>query len=253
MATSGNRRKYEDDIEYLDPAVAATEAYPLICLYGEFGKRKTTTACGLIVEHGLLISADNSWKVLKRTIHKDLLDKTELVVYDGLSQLEYINYTNYDTVIFDTFSKMVDNYLDLLLDNATWGGYREKLKSEREDLKGLEVVAPIDYRVLRDQFRPVLSHIMAQPVTKVFTFHVNDPIPGLSKDDTRKPRIPNSTWSMIAELADVIGYLHSKGKEIVVGVDEKRFGYVGKSRIDGVEGEMPIAEFIAAIKRPKIG
>ena len=248
MATSSNR-DYAKEVIYLDPMEATTEAYPLICLYGEFGKRKTTTACGLIREHGLLISADNSWKVLKRDIHKDLLDKTELVLYDGLSQLEYIQYTNYDTVIFDTFSKMVDNYLDLLLDKATWGGYRERLKSELSELKGLEVVAPIDYRVLRDQFRPVLSHIISQPVTKVFTFHVNDPIPGLSKDDTRKPRIPNSTWSMIAELADVIGYLHTKGKEIVVGVDEKRFGYVGKSRIDGIEGEMPIEEFISVIQQ----
>lgn len=230
-----------------DKAMQSPELSPynIICLYGEFGKRKTTTACSLIQSNGLLISSDNSWKVLNRTQHKDLLDKTTIVRYDGLSQLEHIEYEGFDTIIFDTFGKMVDNYLDILLDNADWGGrYREKLSSKEKSLSGLSVPAPIDYRVTRDQFRPHLNRIMNLPAHKIFTFHVNDPIEGLSADTTRKPRIPASTWSMIAELADIIGWLRGGRKGFTVSVDENSLAYVGKSRIDGIEGEMKQEDFI---------
>lgn len=233
-----------------DEALQPPEVSPFFvtCLYGEFGKRKTTTACSLVREKGLLISADNSWKVLKRERHGSLFDKVTIIGYDGLSQLDYIDYEDFDTVIFDTLSKMVDNYLDLLLDKANWGGrnFRESLSSREKELKGIEVPAPMDYRVVRDQFRPAFTRLMEAKAHKVFTFHVNDPIEGLSKDTVRRPRMPASTWSMIAELADVIGWLRGGRKGFTISVDENSLAYIGKSRLDGIEGEMSIEAFIEA-------
>jgi hypothetical protein len=235
-----------DQVEYIPLAEASPEGFLLTCLYAEFGKRKTTTACSMIKDRGLLVSADNSWKVLKRDIHKDLLDKTDLVLYDGTSQLEVLKYENYDTVIFDTTSKMIDNFLDLVLDEAGWGGkrFREQLSSKRKELNSIEVPGPIDYRVVRDQFRSVLRPVMEAKVHKVFTFHVNDPIEGLSKDMVKRPRIPNSTWSMIAELADIIGMITGDRKGFSISLKENSTTYIGKSRVDGISGEMPLDEFI---------
>lgn len=231
-------------------ALAEPELSPyfITCLYGEFGKRKTTTACSLVQEKGLLISADNSWKVLRRERHGDLLDKVQIVGYDGLSQLDYIDFEDYDHIVCDTTSKMVDNYLDLLLDKASWGGrnFRETLQSKEKELKGIEIPAPMDYRVVRDQFRPVLTRLLEANVHKVFTFHVNDPIEGLSKDTVRRPRVPASTWSMIAEMADVIGWLRGGRKGFTISVAENSLAYIGKSRLDGIEGEMSTDAFIKA-------
>lgn len=231
--------------EAMQPPVASSKF--ITCLYGEFGKRKTTTACSLVQESGLLISADNSWKVLNRERHGDLLDKITIVGYDGLSQLDYIDYEDYDTVICDTTSKMIDNYIDMLLDKAKWDrNFRETLISKEKELKGIEVPGVQDYRVVRDQFRPALTRLMETSVHKVFTFHVNDPIEGLSKDTVRRPRVPASTWSMIAEMADVIGWLRGGRKGFTISVDENSLAYIGKSRLDGVEGEMSIDSFIEA-------
>lgn len=231
--------------EAMKPPVASDKY--VLCLYGEYGKRKTTTACSLVRERGLLISADNSWKVLKRERHATLLDKVTVVGYDGLSQLDYIDYEDYDTIILDTFSKMIDNYLDMLLDKAKWDrNFRETLVSKEKELKGIEVPGVQDYRVVRDQFRPALNRLMDADVHKVFTFHVNDPIEGLSKDTVRRPRVPASTWAMIAELADVIGWLRGGRKGFTISVDENSLAYIGKARLDGVEGEMTIDKFIEA-------
>lgn len=248
---------YEKYITYNKLSDMEVTPYWITVLYSEFGKRKTTTACSMIKEKGLLVTADNSWRVLLKPIHMDLFEKVTIVTYESRSQLLHIDYSKFDTIIFDTFSKMVAMYLDLLFDKANWGGkYRDKLvlarglsELERADLEGTEKNAPADYMVLRDKFRPVLDRVFKTEAHKIFTSHVTNPIQGLSTDLTKRPSIPDKTFQIVGEAADVIGYLEGSGKKgITVNVDENAAYCVGKSRIQGIEGKMDWGMFISTYK-----
>lgn len=248
---------YENYITYNKLSDMTPTPYWTVALYGEFGKRKTTTACSLVKERGLLISADNSWQVLLKEIHKDLYDKITIVTYESRAQLLHIDYSSFDTVIFDTFSKMVAMYLDLLFDKANWGGkYRDKLvlakglsELESDDLAGTEKNAPADYMVLRDKFRPVLDKVFKLPVHKIFTSHVTNPIQGLSSDLVKRPSVPDKTWQIVGEAADVIGFIEGAGKKgFTINVDESATYCVGKSRMQDIAGKMDLAGFVSKYK-----
>lgn len=243
-----------DAVKYKSLDEAKPFGYKTTILYGVYGKRKTTTACSLVKEKGLLVSSDNSWQVLLKPIHSDLYNKITLVEYEGLSQLDYLDYDSYDTVIFDTFSKMVDNYLDLLLESAKWpsgasgGNRRDKLQSTVKELKDIEVPAPTDYRVVRDQFRPIVTRLIKAPINVIFTSHRNNPIPGLSKDTTLQPRISDGVYSIIAEAADVIGYIEGGRRGFTINVDNNSTSCHAKSRVEGIEGTMPLDDFITKMR-----
>lgn len=236
----------KDEIPYHDLETKEPSNYWTTVLYAETGKRKTTTACSMIIDKGLLISADDSWKVLKKDIHTDLRQKTTLIEFDSAGMFDHIDYKGYDTVICDTFTSMVDRFLDLLYDEASWGGkYRETLVTKNEFLKGTSTTAPIDYKVTRDKFRPIIHSLIRLPAHKIFLMHPNDPIPGLTKDPTRKPRLPGATWQILAEFADVIGFIEGQDKKgFTVNVDESSTACIGKSRIQGISGRMPLERFI---------
>lgn len=225
----------------------------LTVLYGEIGKRKTTTACSMIKENGLLISADNSWVVLKKSIHEDLRKKTKLVHYDSAVQLLHIDYKPYDTVILDTGTAMVDRYLDLLLKKAKWtkgDGYRERLapvdpRDKNPDLEDLTDLASADYKVTRDRFRPIF-HYLAHDVDAhiIVLCHINEPGP-LSKSPVRMPRMPTATWKALGELANIVGVIEGNDRKgFTVSVDESSSAFVLKSQIEGISGKMDLATFV---------
>jgi hypothetical protein len=219
-------------------------------LYGEFGKRKTTTACSMVKDKGLLLSVDGSWKVLLNNRHTELYEKIKVIELEGLSQLEYIDYSGYDTVIWDPVSTSVAHYLDLLYDESNWGGkYREKIVTTSKELKGLEILAPVDYRVTRDGFRPSLSRLFQLPAHIIFTSHATDPIPGLSKDPQAKPKMPGATFEIMGERADIIANLRpgAPGK-FVADMTESSLSFLGKSRIEGLQGKMDLDAFVAKYK-----
>lgn len=224
--------------------------YRVSVLYGEFGKRKTTTACSMVNERGLLLSVDGSWKVLLNPRHSELYKKIKIIELEGLSQLEHIDYSGYDTIIWDPVSTSVANFLDLLYDESNWGGkYREKLVTTSKELKGLEILAPVDYRVTRDGFRPALSRLFNLPAHIIFTSHATDPIPGLSKDQQTKPRMPAATFEVMGERADIIANLRAAGKgKFVADMAESSLTTLGKSRIEGFQGTMDLDSFVTSYK-----
>lgn len=238
-----------DKIRYLTLEDLQARPETITVLYGDTGKRKTTTACGMIKKSGLLISADGSWKVLKKKIHAEIRKRvTNIVEFQGFSQLPVIKYENYDTAILDPVSEVIDYYLDLLSDKGGWGvtkgAYRETIKSDDPELKGAAILHPIDYRVTRDKFRPVFRRLFEAPVHIIFTAHVNEPIKGLSVDGTLRPAIPNSTWKIIGRHADLIGYISPKSGGFNIDLRENNPFAIGKSRIEGIEGQMNLDDFV---------
>jgi len=67
-----------------DPTISP---YYVSVLYGDYGNRKTVTACSMVNERGLLLSSDDSWKVLLNNRHKDIYSKITIKNLQGISQL----------------------------------------------------------------------------------------------------------------------------------------------------------------------
>jgi hypothetical protein len=230
---------------------ATVSPYYVTVLYGDYGSRKTTTACSMIKEKGLLISADESWKVLRNTRHAGLYSKVKnsIIEYQGLSQLKYIDFNGYDTIIWDTISHSVDTYLDLLYDEANWGGkFREKISSRHPDLAGAETLAPVDYRVTRDSFRPVLNRLFKETQAHIiFTSQMTEPMPGLSTNQQRRPSIPQATFKIIGTRADIIANTRGNGNKFVADASQS-LTQLGKSRLETIQGPMDLDNFVAKYK-----
>lgn len=228
-----------------------TSPYYVSVLYGDYGSRKTTTACSMIKNKGLLLSSDDSWKVLLNPKHADIYAKVKdsIIIYEGLSQLAHIDFTGYDTIVWDTVSQSVDMYLDLLHDYAKWGGnLRETVTTNHPDLKGLQNLGFADYRVTRDSFRPVLNRLFKETEAHiVFTAQETEPIAGMGKNQKVRPAIPQATFKIIGTRADVIGHTKDLGTKTVIDVTNS-LTQLGKTRIEGIQGSMDLGVFVNKYK-----
>lgn len=244
-----------DELKELANADPTIDPNYVNIIYGDFGKRKTVTACSMVNERGLLLSSDDSWKVLLNSRHREVFGKIKPVTLEGLKQLEYIDFDGFDTIIWDTFSRSVQTYLSILHKHSNWGGkYRERLNVNTRDLGEfeapivLENTAPVDYLATRDAFQPVLEHFYNLPAHIIFTSQLTEPIPGLSKDQRNRPAIPGATFQLIAERADIIAQLKPENRKFVADMSENLSTMLGKSRIEGLEGKMDLDGFITKYK-----
>lgn len=234
---------------------ATVSPYYVTVLYGDYGSRKTTTACSMVNERGLLLSSDDSWKVLRNPRHREVFDKISVKPLDGLSQLQYIDFSGYDTIIWDTLSQSVDVYLDLLYDEADWGRgsngqprFRDVINSANPDLKNLQTLAPVDYRVTRDSFRPILNRLFKETEAHIiFTSQFIEPIPGLSQNQQKRPAIPQATFKIVGTRADIIAHTKPSGSKFVADVTHG-LTQLGKSRIEGIQGQLDLDKFVTKYK-----
>jgi hypothetical protein len=225
-------------------------------LYGDYGSGKTTTACSMVKNRGLLISSDDSWKVLLKPTNKHLYEKFDnganIIGYEGLSQLQYVDFSAVDTIIWDTISQSVDMFLDLLSDTAKWSGNeRGKIQPRNkilpDELKNVETLGFVDYRVTRDKFRPVLNRLFKETNAHIiFTSQMKEPMPN-AKDTKTRPAMPQATFSIIGTRADVIGMCRDENGKFVVDVSQSLL-QLGKTRLEGIQGKMAVPSFISRYK-----
>lgn len=220
-------------------------------LFGDFGSRKTTTASSMVNERGLLLSTDDSWKVLLNPRHRELYEKLTIVNLEGLTQLQYIDFEAYDTIIWDTVSHSVDTFLDLLYDEAGWGGkYRDRITTKNKSLAAmnLETLAPVDYRITRDALRPYLNRLFKETTAHIiFTSQLTEPLPGLSANQQKRPSIPQATFKIIGTRADIIALASGNGNNFTADVTNG-LTQLGKSRLEGIQGKMSQDAFVAKYK-----
>lgn len=226
------------------------DPYYVSVLYADYGSRKTTTAASMVKERGLLLSTDDSWKVLLNPRHREIYEKLHIVKLEGLTQLQYINFEGYDTIIWDTVSQSVDMFLDLLYDEAGWAGkFRDKISTNNKELKemNLEVLASMDYRVTRDAIRPYLNRLFKETKAHIiFTSQVTEPFPGMGNQQKR-PSIPQATFKIIGTRADVIAFLKGDGSKFTADVTQS-LTQLGKTRIEGIQGKMDLEAFVTKYK-----
>ncbi len=225
-------------------------------IYGDYGKRKTSTACSMSKERGLLLCSDDSWKVLLNPRHRTLAARIKVINLQGLKQLEYVDFTGYDTIIWDTISRSVGDYLNVLHSNAKWGGnHRATLQVDKKGLHPFEVpdvtdnLAPIDYLACKNAFEPVLNELFKLDAQIIFTSQMTEPIQGLSKDQRARPKVSDATFQLIGERSDIIGMMKpGNAGKFYVDMSENVTTMLGKSRIEGLQGQMLLDDFITKYK-----
>jgi len=229
------------------------ERVPKICLYGEFGKAKTVTAA-MYSSNSVIYATDSGWTSLDNHSLKAAIRP-----YQGVSQLRDVKFEQepFDTFILDTVNEMTEEYLDMLMDNATWGGkFRESLvvgsgapKEVKTELQGMDNPAPADYHVIRNKFRPILRRFIKAPVAVFFIVHENAPIAGLSKDMTKKPQLSDKVYKVIAQDCHVIGRCTGSIKMGFKIDVEGNDLIAAKSRISTIKGKMSPEDFIQALQK----
>lgn len=195
-------------------------------LYGDYGKRKTTTALRCSQRRAILIHADRGWNVFLN--HPDEFDPKSIIPieYKGFAQVKGIveavlsnqePFNDVDLIVVDTISQIQEKYLDFLLENFDYGGkFREKLtprqgKSPKE-FKEIDIVSLPDYRVVRDRMRPMIDTLVAAPIDVLFLAHVREPN-AMQSSILRRPNVTEAVFNLLARDATFIGYMESKKGE----------------------------------------
>lgn len=222
-------------------------------LYGEYGVGKTKISAECIKSKGLIIATDTGAETLYN--HPELLDKCDILPYDGLSQLtavgqaitEKIDYYDYDTVIVDTISQVQEEYLDYLNDNFTYSGnMREKatprggaIEARKLGLSEQEVLGMADYHLTRNNMRTPIKTLIKAPVNVMFVAHLREPsfLEQQKGKLTRRPTVTEAVFKLIARETTFMGLMERNGpKRTIQFLTDKKT--VSKSRIKELDDKI---------------
>lgn len=221
--------------------------------YGEYGTTKTITAikCSLVANPGmrcLVVATDTGTDSIYN--HPELVDLTDVVPYNGLSQLTGIaqaitekltigltDYSQYGGVLLDTVSQMQEEYLDWLLENFKFSGnFREKAVPNADARKlgytDQEITGMPDYHLARNNMRGPIKAMIKAPVDVYFLAHLREPSfleQGKGKL-VRRPTLTETVFKLIAREASTLALLERKGDKKTITF-ETTLKQVAKSRI----------------------
>lgn len=231
------------------PVISEMPRYVRACIYGEFGKGKTVTA-GLYNPNAHFFATDGGWASLLNHGMKDV----DIIPYTGLSQLRDYELQEGETYVLDTVSEMVEQYIDLLLEHATWGGReRTPIGSSHEELENTSAPAPADYHVTRNKFRPVFRKFLTGPWDVFMLSHKNAPIEGLSKNLERRPGMPDKVYKAMAQNLNIMAHItNNPGKGFQIDVEGNNL-LAAKNQIKSISGKMSPEDFVAALQDWKKG
>lgn len=181
-------------------------------LYGDPGAGKTSLAGQLVENRGAVFATDSAWVVLLD--NPELAGKIDKWDFQGFSQIRAFveahnegiePYASYDTLIWDTVAKSIDNILRTLVD-------AKKYPKEQSDplVEGWPHYRQVE-RALVDTIR-VLN---ASDLNVIYTAHVRDPN---SQDKEKKrfairPNAPEACYRALAQEVQLIGWLYNEGRD----------------------------------------
>jgi len=242
--------------------LASTKRYYKGFLYGEYGVGKTKLCGDLVQKKGLCIATDTGPETFFN--HPELLDKIDIVEYQGLSHITAIasaiaegatvgetDYSEYDLVWVDTVSQVQEEYLDFLNDNFTYtGNYREKAmpRDPRSGLTVQEVIGQPDYHLTRNHMRHPIKSLIKAPVDVIFTAHLREPSPieqGKGKI-TKRPTLTETVFKLIAREATWMGLMEREGTKRTIQFETTKKS-VAKSRIAELDNKVINADALPNI------
>ncbi len=211
-------------------------AYLKSLLYGDYKVGKTVVACKC-GRRPLLFATDPGWVSLKDW--PELADKVEVIECQGLRHYEaFVKglandipiYREFDHVILDPWSKLVDMYLDWLQDNVTPSTADARVQWNTKSLKTDPTAAPFttagmgDYQAVRNHFRRSVYPLLLVQKHVTLIAHLREPS-FLDNVKTLRSSVPGKTHEMIAREVDVIGLMEAEG-------EKRTISFIANSRQD---------------------
>lgn len=180
-------------------------------LYGDPGTGKTTLAGQLVESKGAIFTTDSAWVVLLNDV--ETAEKIDRWPFEGFSQLRAFveahnegiePYASYDTLIWDTFAKGVDNTLRVLVDAE-----KHPKEQPHPDVEGWP-----HYRRAERALIDTIKVLNASDLNIIYTAHVREPS---DKDKTNKrfairPNGPEACYRAVAQEVQLIGWLYNENR-----------------------------------------
>jgi hypothetical protein len=197
------------------------ELYYKGVMFGDFGKRKTSTALRCSQRRAILLHADRGWNIIRN--HPDEFNDQNVIPikYEGLTQVKAIveavvenqePFNDVDLIILDTISQMQEKYIDFLGENFTIFGREKATPKPGSKEKEITLTGLPDYHLTRNKMRPVVELLVAAPVDVLFLAHVREPSAmDIQKGKlARRPNVTEAVFNLLARDATFIGFMEAK-------------------------------------------
>ena len=189
--------------------------------YGDYKVGKTVTVAHC-AKRPLLFAIDNGWTSLKDWPdlgHVEVIECQGLKHYDTFVTAlakDLPLYKEFDHVMLDPWSKLVDTYIDFLQDNAVPSTADARIQWSRKpgsndpDFSPFTTAGMGDYMAVRDHFRKTIYPLMRVQKHVSIIAHLREPS-FLDKVKTLRSSVPGKTHEMIAREVDFIGLVEAEG------------------------------------------
>lgn len=213
-------------------------------LYGDTACGKTSLACRLVQDKGLLVYGDSAWSVIEK--YPEVMAKWDVVPFENFVQLRAIAEASnsgdlpYDTLLIDPMSVGVNTMLRKVAD---------KNKVEAEGWP--------EFRIVERYLSDTIQILNKTDLNIIYTAHTKFP----SDSDREKKKfairanMPEACYNVIAREVNLIGYMfkEKRGSNRQVQT-EGTITESAKSQIPGIEETTyDVDEFLVLMKRWRNG
>jgi hypothetical protein len=187
-------------------------------IYGDPGTGKTDFAVKIIEAIGgnpIWVTTDSGWSTVLK--YPAIAERTRFENFDSFAQIRlivqareegYEPWCNYNSLVWDTASTSINNMLRILV--------KEKpLPSEQKD-PSLEAWG--HYRMVESAMKDTVDVLKRSGMHVIYLAHIRDPT---EKDKEKRrfairPAGPEATYRVIAQEANLIGWLYKEGNERLI-------------------------------------
>jgi AAA domain len=184
-------------------------------IYGDPGVGKTQLAAEICLEVGLnpiWVTSDSGWSTVLK--YPDLAKRTYKVLFDSFEHIRLMvqakeeglePFCNYDTVVLDTVSTQIS----MMLRTVT------KLKPLPGEQKDPSIPGWGHYQMIENAMKDTVEVLSKSGMHVIYLAHIRDPT---EKDKEKKrfairPAGPEATYRIIAQEANLIGWLHKENRD----------------------------------------
>lgn len=212
-------------LDGMAPPVKSTEGtrYLRALLYGDFSVGKTDLAVKMLYEIGcrkiLAVTSDSAWVTWLK--YPEIAECIERVEFEGYSHVQAMMaarkvgrapYSEYDGMLFDTFSTAHTNVLSTIVDQKTFAD------QQHPDSPGWTT-----YNVGTTGAKKTIAAIRKSELHVVYTAHLREPSDAETKANKLQSRanIPEQVYKAVAQEVNLIGMLSKErvGGERSIQVD----------------------------------
>lgn len=187
-------------------------------LYSDPKVGKTDFIARIIQEldlNPIWITTDSGWTTVLR--YPDVAERTRFVPFDSFAQVRMMvqahgegiePFSNYDTLVWDTASRSIDNMLRELV----------RLKPLPQEQKDPSLESWGHYRMAESSLKDTVKVLSNSTMHIFYTAHIRDPT---DKDKEKKrfairPAGPEACYRVIAQEANLIGWLRKEKSERLI-------------------------------------